>query len=157
MLSHAYAEALPAGRPALIVFVQTFGDLVNFNPHLHVLAADGAFLPGGHLVALPRVPASLLAEGFRRAVLDFLVRNEALSNELRARMLAWRHGGFSAHNEVSVGARDAEGRKKLAGYMLRAPMSLQKMTYDAATGTVIYRSKMHAGLPLTYHPVPDIA
>jgi hypothetical protein len=30
--------------------------------------------------------------------------------------------------------------------MLRAPMSLQKMTYDAATGTVIYRSKMHAGL-----------
>ena len=25
-------------------------------------------------------------------------------------------------------------------------MSLEKMTYDAATGTVIYRSKMHAGL-----------
>jgi hypothetical protein len=31
----------------------------------------------------------------------------------------------------------AEGEKKLAGYMLRAPMSLEKMTYDAATGTVI--------------------
>ncbi len=61
-------------------------------------------------------------------------------------MLAWRHGGFSAHNEVSVAAEDAEGRKKLAGYMLRAPMSLQKMTYDAVTGTVIYRPKMHAGL-----------
>jgi hypothetical protein len=30
--------------------------------------------------------------------------------------------------------------------MLRAPMSLAKMSYDAATGTVIYRSKMHAGL-----------
>ena len=92
LLSHAYAAALPGGRPALIVFVQTFGDLVNFNPHLHVLAADGAFLPNGRFVALPRVPASLLAEGFRRAVLDFLVENEALSRELRARMLAWRHG-----------------------------------------------------------------
>ncbi len=114
---------------------------------------------------------------------------------------------FSAHNQVSVAAEDAEGCKKLAGYMLRAPMSLQKMTYDAASGTVIYRSKTHAGLkrnfqmmsgaawlellcrrilehlglwaplatersppsgptaswprhanlPLTYHPVPDIA
>jgi len=32
-----------------------------------------------------------------------------------------------------VPAEDAEGRKKLAGYMLRAPMSLQKMTYDAAS------------------------
>ena len=99
LLSRAYTEVLPAGRPALIVFVQTFGDLVNFNPHLHVLAADGAFLPGGRFIALPRVPASLLAESLRRAALDFLVKNEALSKDLRARMLAWRHGGFSAHNE----------------------------------------------------------
>lgn len=43
-------------------------------------------------------------------------------------MLAWCHGGFSAHNEVSVAAEDAEGRKKLADYMLRAPISSQKMT-----------------------------
>jgi len=115
LLSRAYAAALPAGRPALIVFVQTFGDRVNFNPHLHVLAADGVFLPGGCFVALPRVPGNLLAEGFRRAVLDFLVENEAVSEELRARILAWRHGGFSAHNEVCVGAEDAEGFKRLAG------------------------------------------
>jgi hypothetical protein len=136
------------------VFVQTFGDLVNFNPHLHVLAADGVFLPSGRFVALPRVSGNVLAAGFRRAVLDFLVKREALSKELSARMLAWRHGGFSAHNEVSVAAEDAEGRKRLAGYMLRAPMSLQKMTYDAATGTVIYRSKMHAGLKRNFQVMP---
>ena len=29
--------------------------------------------------------------------------------------------------------------------MLRAPLALEKMTYDAATGTVIKRSKMHPG------------
>ena len=34
-------------------------------------------------------------------------------------------------------------REKLASYMLRAPLSLAKMTYDAPSGTVIYRSKMH--------------
>jgi len=100
------------------------------------------------------VPERLLAEGFRRAVLDFLVQNEALSEELRGRMLAWRYSGFSVHNEVSVAAEDAEGRKKLAGTMLRAPMSLQKMTYDAATGTVIYRSKMHAGLKRNFQVMP---
>jgi hypothetical protein len=60
-------------------------------------------------------------------------------------VLAWRHKGFSAHNEVSVTSEDAEGRKKLAGYLLRAQMSLQKRSYDAATGTVIYRSKIPAG------------
>ncbi len=46
------------------------------------------------------------------------------------------------HNRVCVTAADAEGRKKLAGYMLRAPLSLAKMSYHAASGTVIYRAKM---------------
>ena len=49
---------------------------------------------------------------------------------------------------------DREGRIKLAGYMIRAPMSLEKMTYDAATGTVIYRSKMHAGLKRNFQVMP---
>jgi hypothetical protein len=47
---------------------------------------------------------------------------------------------------VRVAAEDAEGRKKLASTMLRAPLSLAKMTYDAASGTVIYRSNMHLAL-----------
>jgi len=41
-------------------------------------------------------------------------------------------------------AEHAEGKKHLARYMLRAPLSLVKMTYDAASATVLYRSKMHA-------------
>jgi hypothetical protein len=53
-------------------------------------------------------------------------------------MLGWRYcGGFSAHNQVRVAREDREGRIKLAGTMIRAPMSLEKMSYDAATGTVI--------------------
>ncbi len=69
-------------------------------------------------------------------------------------MLGWRHSGFSVHNQVRVAAQDAEGRKKLAGYMLRAPMSLEKMSYDAETGTVIYRSKMHLGLKRNFQVMP---
>ena len=70
-------------------------------------------------------------------------------------MLGWRYcGGFSAHNQVRVGAEDRDGRMKLAGYMIRAPMSLEKMTYDAASGTVIYRSKMHLGLKRNFQVMP---
>ncbi len=43
---------------------------------------------------------------------------------------------------------------KLASYMIRAPMSLEKMTYDPATGTLIYRSKMHAGLKRNFQVMP---
>ena len=154
LLVKACAEAAPGTRPALILFVQTFGDLANFNPHVHVLAADGAFAPDGGFVPLPAVPEALLAEGFRRAVLGFLAGKGAISEDLRTKLLGWRYSGFSAHNQVRVGGEDAEGRKNLAGYMLRAPMSLEKMSYDASTGAVIYRSKMHLGLKRNFQVMP---
>jgi len=57
--------------------------------------------------------------GQPRHITFFLVAERAISEELRARMLGWRHSGFSVHNQVRVAADDADGRKKLAGYMLR--------------------------------------
>jgi hypothetical protein len=57
---------------------------------------------------------------------------------------------------VRVAAGDAEGRKSLAGYMLRAPFSLEKTTYDAARGMVIYRSKLHATLKRNFQVMPGV-
>ncbi len=52
-----------------------------------VLASDGAFRAGGTFVALPAIPQGLLTEGFRRAVLDFLVWQGAISEALRVKLL----------------------------------------------------------------------
>ena len=72
------------------------------------------------------------------------------------------HSGFSVHNSVRVRARDADGRKKLAQYMLRAPFSLEKMSYDdrrkslwdAQSGMVIYRSRLHKRLKRNFQFMP---
>jgi len=60
------------------------------------------------------------------------------------------------HNRVCVAAGDAEGRKSLAAYMLRAPFSLEKMSYDAARGAVIYRSRLHATLKRNFQAMPGV-
>ena len=60
---------------------------------VHTIAADGALLPDGRFVPLPAVPEGLLTEGFRRAVLEFLVRHAAISAELRSKLLGWRRKG----------------------------------------------------------------
>ncbi len=137
------ATARPGARPGLILFVQTFGDLVNYNPHIHVLATDGAFDADGSFKMLPPIPRKLLEVSFRKAVLDLLCREGLVSDLLAQRMLAWRHTGFSVHNSVRVHARDPAGRRRLAQYMLRAPFSLEKMSYEPVSGIVIYRSRMH--------------
>ena len=40
----------------------------------------------------------------------------------RALLASRRHSGFSMHDQVRIPAEDAEGRNKLARYMLRAPL-----------------------------------
>jgi len=65
---------------------------------------------------------------------------------LADRMRQWRHSGFSVHNRIRTQAAEAEGRQRLARYMIRCPFSLNKMSYDGKSGMVIYRSKLHTAL-----------
>jgi hypothetical protein len=46
------------------------------------------------------------------------------------------HWLLGAQQRVRAG--DAAGRRRLVQYMLRAPFSLEKMSYDPASCTVIY-------------------
>jgi hypothetical protein len=138
----------------LILFVQTFGDLVTFNPHIYVLAADNLFCTNCVFVALPAIPLKLLEQEFRSEVHKLLVAEHAIGEGLSASMLGWRHSGFSVHNGVRVRAGDTDGRKKLAQYMLRAPFSPEKMTYLPDAGTVMYRSHMRKGLKRNFKLLP---
>jgi len=40
-LTECFRAAQPDARPAFILFVQTFGNLVTFQPHVHALVAEG--------------------------------------------------------------------------------------------------------------------
>ena len=40
-------DELKPARPGLVEAWQTFGDALNFHPHLHILASDGVFLEDG--------------------------------------------------------------------------------------------------------------
>ncbi len=143
LFARLYASARPGARPGLILFVQTFGDLVNYNPHIHVLAADGVFDAEGGFSVLPPLPRKLIEPWFRAEVLALLRREGLVTEGLAETMLTWRHTGFSVHNAVRIHARDAAGRRRLAQYMLRAPFALEKMSYEPVSGIVIYRSRMH--------------
>jgi len=55
---------------------------------------------------------------------------------------------FSEHSEMTVPAEDVEGRKKLAGYMLRAPMSFVSFrTLSSLLNRVISKQVSVSPLP----------
>ena len=137
--------ALPDGKLGAIAAVHTFGDYLIFHPHLHVLAADGLFAPDGRFHCMTVEDLAPAIELFRHRFLHALRESKLISPKKLADLLAWKHSGFHIHDggEKPVPAHDSAGRKRLAEYLLRHPFSLQKITWNATTQTVIYRSKRH--------------
>ena len=94
-----YLEALTGEElvPGIIVAVQTFGDRINFHPHLHLLVTEGGVDRAGIFHRLPRLDDARLADIFAREVLALLVSKGLLSPEWAERILSWRHTGFNVH------------------------------------------------------------
>ena len=63
-----------------------------------------------------------------------------LSEERTELLLSWRHTGFSVHNRVIVEPEDRPAVERLARYVMRPPISLERMSWDGA-GEVRYRRK----------------
>jgi len=59
-------------------------------------------------------------------VLSYPVEEEAITEDFAYKLLSWKHSGFSVDNKVRITADDAQGRKKLARYMIRIPFRWRK-------------------------------
>ena len=133
----------PSAVPGIIIVIQTYGDLVNFHPHLHALMTDGTFTPAGWFVAFPKIDLYALEHLFRHRVLRTLLRERRIDETTIRKLLGWRHSGFSLHNAMRIGAADRDGRRGVAEYILCSPFPLEKLRYQARTGMIIYQSKLH--------------
>jgi hypothetical protein len=126
--------------PGVVVSIQSFGSLLNWHPHLHLLVTDGAFRPDGTFLHLGYHEIEVLTEAFRRAVLRAFVRLDLLADDDARSMLAWPHSGFHVNHSVRLEADDACGILQLARYSARAPVSLERLQYDPRKQQVTLQS-----------------
>jgi len=142
-------------NPGAIIAVQTFGDFLNFNPHLHIIATDGCFdQDGGFMVGA--VPDASVLEGlFRLEVFSMLKKEGKISGATIENMLTWHHSGFNVYCGESIGPWDREGIEKLAQYIVRAPISQERLLYipvsesNDGVARVIYKGK-NSGVSETF-------
>ena len=80
---------------------------------------------------------------FREQLLARLALKHAISQELATKLMAWRHPGFSAHVGEPIAADDAQALENLAGYVVRNPLSLQRLVYLDGQQAVIYKGLKH--------------
>ncbi len=78
-------------------------------------------------------------------MLKLFVERELFEPEVAEGMLDWLHSGFSVHDGVWLDQDDAAAHERLARYCARCPVALDRLEYDAESGTVTYTSDKRDG------------
>jgi hypothetical protein len=63
-------------------------------------------------------------------VSSFLQEEDLLSEERTRLLLSCRHSGLLGHTSVTVAPDDRDGLERLARYLLRPPVSLDRLKVD---------------------------
>ncbi len=136
------AEVLGAeeATPAAALTLQTAGEALNWNPHLHGLLADGLFGSDGSFSQFTEIDLGKLNSKFAEGVLSALAKRELVSDNDVAQILSQEFTGFNVW--IGDSFQDAESEKFVARYIERGPISLEKLsiqddivTYTTKDGT----------------------
>ena len=128
--------------PAAISSIQTFGDFLGFNPHLHILCADGCFKDNGTFyVAGIDLNAESLEPLFRHKILSMLKKRGLITKTTIIIIQSWRHSGFNVYCTDRIYPRSTQSMENLARYIIRASFSQERLSYISEASKVIYKSK----------------
>ncbi len=131
-------------KTGVVVSYQSYGELMRWNPHYHCIVLEGGIDEAGSFHHIPIKDTSPLTEVFRRRVLKLFVDLDLLDPHFARKILSWKHSGFSVDNSVPIPASSRKARVNLSQYIVRHPVSLQKILYARSNGTIIYKTKYNA-------------
>jgi hypothetical protein len=137
LLLYLQAVAGTVLEPGIVAVIQTFGDRINFHPHLHFLVTEGGVDGAGVFHRIARIDDARLVDVFAREILAFLVGRDLLSPEWAERILSWRHTGFNVHSRVI--AKTKPEAERVGKYMVRPVLSLERLGFLEREGKVSYR------------------
>jgi hypothetical protein len=126
--------------PGAVTAIHSFGQLLQWHPHVHALVTDGAFTPDGAFIPMPPIDDELFVMLFREKVFELLLRKGRITEVVVTQMRTWRRPGFSVDRSVRIAAGDTAGLERLARYLFRCPLSLARMIRVTNDGQVLYRA-----------------
>ena len=130
------------GNPAAVAVIQTFGDYLSFNPHMHILAADGCFGDDGFFYAPSiNIDTESLEKLFIHKIFKMLLAKGLITERVIELISSWRHTGFSVYSGKRIYPKDKISTENLARYIIRASFSQERMKYYPDQSKVTYQSK----------------
>lgn len=141
-------------RPGMVAAIHTAASDLRWHPHIHALASRGGWDRSGTWHPMGYVDEKAAELLFRHKVLSMLADEGLLGPERLELLDAWKsgHTGFSAHNRVTVSPDDSAGLERLARYLLRPPLALERLDLDGAVARYRHkRARRRDGEPFDPH------
>jgi Zn ribbon nucleic-acid-binding protein len=140
-----------AGVPAAVQSIETTGQYLDLNPHVHAIVTDGLFLPDGAFRPMPKYGEGAricIQAMWEKHVSNFCVKQGFVTKDFMTSMLMWKYTGFSVYTETRVVYR--RGNKKseeimrhLIRYISKPPVAMSRVKYEGHQ--VLYRGNFHKG------------
>lgn len=128
-------------RPGCVAVLELAGNLLNLQPHVHLIVTSGGFdRSGARFYPLGRSFERELLELVSARVLRELHGRGLLPEERLRLIRSWRHTGFSVFVGRPIAASDASALERLARYVRRFHLAESRVLYDEARDRVIYSS-----------------
>jgi Putative transposase len=104
-----YSVSDDSAVPGTSIAVQTYGDFLNFNPHLRAIVSDGCFSKGGDFHMAPGFLLEGLEKIFQYEVLEMLKKEGKITDAVIENMLSRRHSGFHVYIGDRIFSDDQAG------------------------------------------------
>jgi hypothetical protein len=144
-------------RVGMVVAIQTFADNLLWNPHLHCIVSRGVWRVDGQWIPVPYIDTHAAEILFREKLFRLLQEHDLLSDERIQILRSWRRSGFSIDNDVYLYPSDSQSLEILSRYIVRCPVSLQRLHYDKKSNYVLYQPKSENRKPELLDPLEFIA
>jgi hypothetical protein len=99
---------------------------------------EGGFDSHDRFFFIPLGANEALSEIWRRRVVALFLSKGLLNPDFAGKLLSWRHSGFSIESGTRI--YDQEARQALSQYIVRLPLSLEKIHWDQDQDTVTWKS-----------------
>jgi hypothetical protein len=123
-----------------IFAIQSWGDKIQWHPHLHSLVSDVAWDRDSNALAIGPPDSAGLTKLFQHHVLEMLVGQRCLSRDFAAKLRSWHHSGFQAWVGGSVSSDDSESLERVSAYIVRPSFAGSRLSDDETTSEVEYQT-----------------
>ena len=126
-----------------IFCIQSHGSLFNFHPHIHALVLGG-ILKDDTFYQPFTISTDVIAQLFRARLLAHLFKREVITQELIDLLMSWNHNsGFQVHSEQKINGVNGDRMEKIARYMSRAAISVERVEFNPEENTVTIYEKQN--------------